>query len=284
MIRSGSINLRKIDCLDLLSILMLFVFAAIFIFPFYICIVTSIKTPLETATSVLALPSEIQWSNFSQAIKISKFSTAFINSSITTFCSVFLIVVCSSMAGYVISRNYKQKFFTLIEMLYLGAMMLPFQIIMIPVYRMMKNMNMINSLWGLILLLVGTSMPYSTFLYIGFVKTVPKELEEAAIVDGYGPYRLYWQIVFPLLKPITSTVAALHVLWMWNEFTISLIMLQKDSVRTIPIQQYFFFGQYTVNLNLGFASAVLSMIPVIIFFLASQKYIIEGVSAGAVKG
>jgi len=262
----------------------LILFAVVFFLPFYLSIVTAFKTPMETALNVFALPQEMQWVNFTEAMRVSRFDRAFINSLITTTTSVFFIVICSSMAGYAIARNNKSRPYKMMEVIYLSAMMVPFQIIMIPVYRILFGFNLLNTLFGAIVLLIGTSIPYATFLYVGFVKAVPKDLEEAALIDGCGRFKTFAQIVFPLLKPITSTVAALHVLWMWNEFTISLITLQRDTVRTIPIQQFFFFSQFTVNLNLGFASAILAMLPVVIFFLLAQKYIVEGISAGAIKG
>jgi raffinose/stachyose/melibiose transport system permease protein len=277
-------KLKKIPAATLFSRVIVLILALLFFAPFYISVVTALKTPMETAQSVIALPTQIQWENFTEAIRISRLGRSLVNSSITTFTSVFIIILSSSTAGYAIARNNKQRVFKTIELIYLAALMVPFQVIMIPVYRMLHTLNLLNSLYGLIVLLVGTSVPYATFLYIGFVKSVPKDLEEAALIDGCGALRTFIQIVFPLLKPITSTVASLHVLWLWNEFTISLITLHRDAVRTIPIQQFFFFSQYTINLNLGFASAVVAMLPVILFFLMAQKFIIEGVSAGAIKG
>ncbi|GMQ65347.1 carbohydrate ABC transporter permease [Vallitalea maricola] len=260
------------------------VIAVLFLFPFYICIVTAFKTPMETAQAVLALPTKLHWENFTKALEITNFSRSFINSLITTTSSVVFIVICSSMCGYIIARNINKFKYRLCETILLGAMMVPFQVIMIPVYKMLKLSNMMNTLPGLIILLVGTSIPYSTFLYIGFVKLVPRELEEAATIDGSGIYRTYWNIVFPLLKPITATVATLHVMWMWNEFNISLIVLQKEHVKTIPIQQFYFFGEYTTDLNLAFASACIAIIPILIFFIIAQKFLINGLMSGAVKG
>jgi len=149
---------------------------------------------------------------------------------------------------------------------------------------MFKELSLLNSYEGIIFLMIGTSIPYATFLTIGFVKSVPRDLEEAAWIDGCSVWGTFWRVVFPLLKPIVSTVGILHVLWMWNEFNMSFIVLQKETLRTLPIQQYHFFGQFSVNLNLGFASACLSMIPVIIFFAFAQRLLINGITAGAVKG
>lgn len=120
-------------------------------------------------------------------------------------------------------------------------------------------------------------------MYVGFVKSIPRELEEAAMIDGCGAFKIFFRIVFPLLKPITVTVATLHVLWLWNDFNISMILLQKEEVRTLTVKQYYFFGEHTSNYGVAFAASILCMIPILLFFIATQKYMIEGISAGAVK-
>ena len=166
----------------------------------------------------------------------------------------------------------------------MAGMMISFQMIMIPVYKMLKSWSLLNTFAGAILIMVGTSVSYATFLNVGFVKTIPKELEEAALIDGCSKWGTFWRIVFPLMKPITTTVAALHMLWMWNEFSVSLIVLQKKEIRTIAMQQYYFFGQHISNYNAAFAAACLSLIPVIAFFFLAQKNLAGGMTDGAVKG
>ena len=154
---------------------------------------------------------------------------------------------------------------------------------MIPVYRIFKDLGLQNNLGGMILMLTGYSIAYATYLYVGFVKSVPRELEEAALIDGCGPFQMFFKIVFPLLKPITATVAALHVMWLWNDFQISIILLQKENVRTLTVKQFYFFGQYTAEYGMAFAASIVAMMPVIIVFMLLQKYIVAGISAGAVK-
>jgi len=206
------------------------------------------------------------------------------NSIIVTIPSVFGIVVVASMGGYTICRNGKKfKEIGIMEKVYLASLMLPFQILMIPVYRMFKNLGMLNSLLGAILFEVGYSTAYATFLYVGFIKTVPLELENAALLDGCNPYQMFAKIVFPLLAPISSTVAVLHVMWIWNDFNIALILLQKDSVRTLTVKQYYFFGEHSANYGMAFAASLICMVPVLIFFLALQKYLVQGITAGSVK-
>lgn len=267
----------------LLGLLTVFVMA-VFAYPIFTAVITSFKTNREISQSVMALPEAWNLENYITAMKRSNFQQALWNTCIVTFPSVLMIVICGAMGGYTIARNSgKKKLFGRIDKVYLGSLMIPFQIMMVPVYKIYKTLNLQNSLFGMMLILTGTSVAYATFLYTGFVKSISKEMEEAAQIDGCGPYKVFFQVIFPLLKPVTATVAALHVMWLWNDFNIALIILQKDEVRTLTVKQYYFFGQYTSEYGMAFASAILSMIPVLIFFLCAQKYLIEGVSAGAVK-
>lgn len=256
----------------------------LFLAPFYIVVVNAFKTPMETAQSILSLPKGVNLANFDKAIEVTNFWVTLKNSVIVTVASVVLIVLSSSMAGYIICRNSEKRFYKAMDLILMSGMMVSFQMIMIPVYRMMKNLKLMNTYTGAVILMVGISVSYATFLYVGFTKTIPIELEEAAQIDGCGRIRTFWLIVFPLMKPITATVAALHMLWMWNEFNIGLIILQKKEMRTIPMQQFYFFGQHVSNMNAAFAAACLSLIPVVVFFFLTQKSIAGGMTAGAVKG
>lgn len=267
----------------LISLLTILV-GALFLAPLYIVVVNAFKTPMETAKSILALPTALNFDNFSKAVEVTNFFVTLKNSTIVTTASVVLIVLSSSMAGYIICRKSGKRFFKIMDLVLMSGMMVSFQMIMIPVYRMLKNMNLMNTYTGAVILMVGTSVSYATFLYVGFTKTIPVELEEAAQMDGCGKIKTFWLIVFPLMKPITATVAALHMLWMWNEFNIGLIVLQKKDMRTIPMQQFYFFGQHVSNMNAAFAAACLSLIPVVVFFFLTQKSIAGGMTAGAVKG
>jgi raffinose/stachyose/melibiose transport system permease protein len=264
--------------------ILIYLTAFLFLAPFLISILLSVKSPQETAVNLLALPTKIHLENFVEAAAKSHFWRSLSNSLIVTGISVVIIVLASAMAGYAVGRHYKSKLMRGYEMMFMAALMLPFQSIMIPVYKMLKGFHLLNTLTGDILIISGTSLAFSIMMYIGFVKTLPMELEEAAKIEGCGDFMIFWKIVFPLLKPVTFTVATLNTLWTWNEFNVSLIVLQKDAVKTIPMQQYVFFGQFSNNYNLAFAAAVISMIPVIIFFIFSQKYIIVGLTDGAVKG
>jgi raffinose/stachyose/melibiose transport system permease protein len=258
--------------------------AFIFMAPFIISLILAVKTPQETGASLLGLPKIIHWSNFVEAAQKSELVRSFLNSILVTGSSVLIIVLFSAMAGYAIGRNYHRKEMRVYEIILLASLMLPFQTIMIPIYKMFRTLNLLNTQIGAIIIISGTSLAFATMTYIGFVKTLPIELEEAARIEGYNDFSIFWNIILPLLKPATFTIATLQTLWVWNEFNISLLILQKNAVKTIPIQQYVFFGQYFSNYNLAFAAATLSMVPVLLFFIFGQKYIIAGLTEGAVKG
>ena len=257
----------------------------IFLFPFYIAIVNSLKTQLETAENVLALPKVFSLANYNEAMEKISFTRSLINTLIVTVVADLLIVLCASMSGHAIARySEKSRYFKILDRVFLSSIMIPFQVIMIPVYKIFRNLGLINNLLGMIIMLTGISVAYATFLYVGFIKSIPVELEEAARIDGCNQLQAFWLIVFPLLKPITATVAALHAMWLWNDFNISLILLQKSEVRTLTIKQFYFFSEYASDYNMAFAAAIMGMIPVLIFFLLMQKYLVGGITSGAVKG
>lgn len=256
----------------------------LFLFPVGIAVLTSFKTPLEIAESILQLPKKIYLDNYVEGIAESNFFRSIRNSMLVTFPSVILIVLFSSLGGYTIAKNgRKYKSIGIMEKVYLASLMIPFQILMIPVYKMFKTLGLLNTIHGVVMMEVGYSMAYATFLYVGFAKSIPTELEEAATLDGCSYYQMFARVVFPLLKPISSTVAALHMMWIWNDFNISLILLQKDTVRTLTVKQYYFFGEFSADYGMAFAASILSMLPVLLFFILMQKYLVDGITAGAVK-
>lgn len=258
--------------------------AGIFLAPFYISLVYSFKSPQETALTGLAFPKVFHFDNYKKAIKVSNFFNASKNSLIVTLVAVLILLVICSMASYVIARNSDKKLYNTIYYVFLAALILPFQVVMLPFYVNLKQLGLLNSLTGLILGVTGFSIAFNVFIYTGFIKSVPRQMEEAAFIDGLGPFRTFWKIIFPLLKPINSTAVVLNALSVWNEFGISLIVVQKSAVRTLPLSQFYFFGEHSIELNMAFAAFTLSMIPIIVLYLFMQKYIIGGIMSGSVKG
>lgn len=276
--------MKRIKISTVLQQAFVYIMALIFLSPFLLSVLLSFKTKQETAKSVLALPEVLHWENYVEAIEKANIINSMKNSVVITVGSVVLVIIAAAMAGYGIARRYNHKGFRFYESLLMGAMMIPFQTLMIPLYRMFKDLNLLNTRMGAIVLIAAFNMPFAIMMFIGFIRTLPIELEEAAYLDGCGRIGIFTKIVFPLMKPITVTIAVLDALWAWNEFNISLLVLQKNEVKTIPMQQYVFFGQHSSNYNMAFAAAVISMIPIVIFFLVCQKHIVEGMTAGAVKG
>ena len=278
----GTVSHRGLK--EAISVVTLLVIVLVFLFPVYLALISSFKTGNEIMGSTMSFPTTLYLENYVEGMEKSNFFNSMKNSLFAVVPSVILIVLFSSMGGYTIARNGRQsRIIRITDTLYLASLMVPFTILMIPVYRMYKQLGLINNLVGYSIMLIGTSIAYASCLYVGVVKSIPKALEESASIDGAGPFYTFFRIVFPLLMPVTATVAALHVMWLWNDFNISVILLQRDEVRTLTIKQYYFFGEHTADYGPAFAASILCMIPVLVVFVLMQKYIVAGISAGAVK-
>lgn len=259
------------------------ILAAAFLFPLYVAVLMAFKSAKETFDSFYGLPSSLDFSNFAHAWQTSDYPKAILNSLIVTAVSVALIIIASALAGYAIARRNK-PFYNVIFLLFLSGMMVPFQVTMLPLYKLGKSLHMINTHWGIALIYGGFGVQMGVLFYTGFVRGISREIEEAARMDGCSTPGIFFRIVMPLLKPVTATVLVLNVLYIWNDFLLPLLYLQDKHYRTIPLQQYFFFGQYSSDLNLAFAYAVMGMVPIVAFFLFMQRFIIKGIAAGAIKG
>ena len=251
--------------------------------PFYIAVIYSVKSKPEMVSNRLAFPKVIHWDNFTRAIETSNFGLAMNNSLFTTVAAVLVITLICTMSAYIIARK-NNRFYNAVYYIFVGAMIIPFQSIMTPLYIDMTKWRLLNTLYGFIMAKIGFQIAFTVLLVSGFVKGIPRELEEAAAIDGAGIYSIFFRIVFPLMKPIILTSVVLNTLNVWNDFQMSLTLLQKKTVRNVPLTQYFFFGENSIELGLAFALFILSMIPILILYLTLQKYIIGGITSGAVKG
>jgi raffinose/stachyose/melibiose transport system permease protein len=256
--------------------------AILFLVPFYFVLINSVKSFSEILIDAAALPTEILFSNYAKVWEIIQFPRAFWNSLIITVLSNIGIVLISSMAAWKMVRT-PGKFSKILFVIIVSAMVIPFQTVMIPLMKLGGSLGLINSIPGIIIMYFGFGVPLSLFLYHGFVKTVPVEIEEAARIDGCSQFGVFWRIVFPLLKPITVTVVILNTLWIWNDYLLPLLVLQSAELRTIPLATSSFFAQYTKQWDMGLAALMLGIAPIIIFFLFLQKHIIKGIAAGSVK-
>lgn len=248
--------------------------------PFYLMIVNAFKSKKEIFMGVLGLPEAWSFDNFVEAFIDLDFVNSLWNSVLITVVSVVVIILFSSMAGYALSRN-KSKLSAGILLLFVAAMLIPFQSVMIPLVALFGKADMLNQA-GLIFMYLGFGSSLSIFLYHGAMTGISQSLDEAATIDGANRFQTFTRIIFPLLKPISVTVAILNVIWIWNDYLLPSLILSENNA-TIPLKMFYFFGQYTKQWHLALAGLTIAIIPVIVAYFFAQKQIIEGVSEGAVK-
>ncbi|OXM82587.1 sugar ABC transporter permease [Paenibacillus rigui] len=261
----------------------LIVLALLFLSPFYFVFANSVKSIEDIQLHTASLPTKLEWVNYGRAWDVLHFSRALSNSFLITVLSVTSMVILSSMAAYRLVRRPTRgnKF---IFLLFVTAMIIPFQTLMIPLVKVGRWAGLLNHLLGIVVLYSGLGVSLCIFLYHGFIKSIPQGIEEAAAVDGCNPYSLFWRIVFPLLKPMTVTIIVLQCLWIWNDFLLPMLVLQKPDLQTIQLAINSLFGQYVKQWDLALPALVITIIPSMALFLALQKHVIDGVAAGAVKG
>jgi len=265
----------------------------LFLFPFFIVVVNSAKAPFEITQNPLTLPTD--WGKILQnmvtiwtSVNV-QYSSSFLSSVIITVASLLLLNVLSSQAAWVLVRT-KTRLSMGIFIIFVAAMVIPFQIVMFPLLTWFREITaltgvrLLRSFAGIILAYIGFGMSQSIFLFHGFIKSIPLELEEAALIDGCRPAQTFYQIIFPILRPIHATVLVLNGIWIWNDYLLPLLILGKgNKVMTIPLAVSNFAGAYVKQWDLILTAILMAMIPIVIFFLIAQKYIIKGMVAGSIK-
>lgn len=254
----------------------------LFVFPFILLFVNSFKANKDITSSPLSLPSKLNFVNYMNAFEKMNYFDSFSNSLIITVCSVLLLALFSSMTAHYFVRN-NSKFNQYTFFIMVASMIIPFQAIMIPLVKIYGSIGMLNSKWSLIYMYIGFGSSLAVFIYHGFVKSIPMELEEAALIDGCTRTQTFFKIVFPVLSPTTTTIAILNVLWIWNDFLLPSLVLVEPAKRTLPLSTFYFYGTYTVDYGPLMAGLMLTILPVIIIYLFAQKYIIQGVMQGSIK-
>lgn len=256
------------------------------IFPLYMTVVIAFKQPAEMTNSVqgiLSLPRTWNFNNFKEAMRVTDFWNSLKNSIVITGITIGLSIVLHSMIGYAIARNKERhKFYKFTYFYIISGMFVPFAILMMPLVKQTSQMGLAN-MAGVILLYVVFYMPMNLLLYSGYLKNIPIALEEAAYVDGASVWRTYWQVIFPLMRPMHATVAVLTALGTWNDVMTPLVILSGDHSNTLPLAQLTFQTQFGTNYNLAFASYLLALIPILVFYIICQKQVLNGVINGAVK-
>ena len=256
------------------------------IFPLYMTIVIAFKKPSEMTNSIsgiLSLPQSWSFDNFTEAMRVTDFWHSLGNSILITVVTVVISIVIHSMIGYAVGRNKGQsKFYKFVYLYIVSGMFVPFAILMMPLVKQTAQMGIANVV-GVILCYVVFYMPMNVLLYSGYLTNIPIALEEAARVDGANTWTTYWKIIFPIMKPMHATVAVLTALGTWNDVMTPLVIMSGSDMNTLPLAQMTFQTQFGTNYNLAFASYLLALLPILIFYLICQKQILNGVVNGAVK-
>ena len=257
------------------------------LFPLYMTIIIAFKSPSEMTNDIngaLSLPQSFSFDNFAEAMRVTDFWHSLGNSVIITAATIILSLVIHSMAGYSIGRNMnRKKGFKMTYFYIVSDMFVPFAILMMPLVKQTANLGLDN-MAGVIILYTVFYMPMNVMLYSGYMKNVPMAMEEAADMDGASAWRTYWTIIFPMMKPMHATVAVLTALGTWNDVMTPLVIMSGTDNVTLPLAQLNFQTQFGTNYNLAFASYLLALLPIVIFYIICQKQIIGGVANGAVKG
>ena len=255
-------------------------------FPLYMAVIIAFKQPSEMTNDIagaLSLPSAFSFSNFTEAMRVTDFWHSLGNSLMLTIITVVLTMLIHSLAGYAIGRSMaRSKAYNFVYLYLVSGMFVPFAILMMPLIKQTAQMGIANRA-GVVILYVVFYIPMNLLLYTGYLKNIPLALEEAARVDGSTTWHTFWRIIFPIMKPMHATVAVLTALAVWNDVMTPLVIMSGTGLNTLPLAQLNFQTQFGTNYNLAFASYLLALLPILIFYIFCRKQILNGVVNGAVK-
>jgi len=271
----------------IISQLVLILVTAVFGLPLYMAVVNTFKTQEQILADPLGFPAPFTLENLANALGRPDHLIArgLLTSTILVVASVFFIVIFSSAIGYYIARH-NTRFTKGLQLLFLAGLMIPSQIYLIPIVQIFRKFHLIGSFSSMLVVFIGGGLlSFAVFVYSGFIKNVPVEVEEAALIDGANKFQMFWMILFPLLRPATAAVVIFLSLWIWNEFLLPLILLGPGKGVTITLGVYMSLGQlYTINYGQMFAMMMIASLPMLAFFFAFQKEFIAGLTSGALKG
>ncbi len=250
--------------------------------PFYLLVNLALKTRQDTS-SRWSPPTYLYWDNFLNVWTQARLGEAILNNLLITVCSVSLVVFVGMMAAYPLAR-LRTRLNNSVYTLSIAILVVPALTVLVPLYKLVVDLHGINSYWAIVLVHTTFFLPTVIFLFTGFIRTIPTELDEAALIDGCNRYSIFFRIVFPLLKPVTASVIIITMLGVWNDYRFSLFFLQRRAVQTVPLVLSQFFSQFQNDLPLAAAGSLLSMIPMTLLYIFLQRYFISGLAEGAVKG
>lgn len=253
--------------------------AVAFLFPVYALVTLAFKDPSQIATRPLSVPSPPSFGNFGDAWQSAGLGSALLSSTLITVVSVVLLIALGSLAAYFLARTATRLSYSL-YILFLVGIILPFQLGMIPLYSLVNDLGLLGTYQGMVLFYTGIQLPFTVFLYTGFIRSLPADYTNAALIDGASHLRAFTHVIFPLLRPITGTVLILNAVQIWNDFFTPLLYLGGSGHETVPIRVFAFVNQYTSNYGLVAAGLVLAALPILLLFLLLQRYVIRGFTSG----
>jgi len=260
-----------------------FVLALMFFFPVYFSLMSAFKTNGEILRSPIALPAKLQFTNFIYLFQKTNIPRAALNSMFLTVVSTLLMVLIIPMSSYVLVRR-DSTLSRIMFIFFISGLMIPFQVFMIPLFRQLRLFGLFGTIVGPIVIYISGASAFGTLLFTNFIRTIPRELEESACIDGYGSFSIFWKIVFPLLKPATASMIILQSLGIWNDFLMPLMVMPANKPKTLNVEIFAFIGEFQIRWDILFSGTFISMVPAIIIFVLLQKYFISGIMTGSVKG
>ena len=262
--------------------LLLVLYAAITLFPFFLSLVSSFKDLRELYASALALPAVWRWENYRIAWIQGNFSLYFKNSVYVTGLSIVGVLLIGSMASYILAR-YAFPGRTALSVYFLAGLVIPFRLAVLPVFVLLRSLHLFDTLGGLILVYIAADLSFAIFILTNYFRSIPREIEEAAMVDGAGPFRIYFRIMLPLVRPALATVGIVVFVWVWNDFFLPLVFLQTSEKYTLILGLFRFFGRHLNEWQYVLAGANITLLPVILLYLFASGQFIEGLTAGVRK-
>ncbi len=260
------------------------VVAFIFLYPILLVLINSLKSFQEVMTDVIALPKALAFENYSYVWQYINYPRLFINNIVITGVGLAGIVFLSAIAAYKVSRT-KSRMSTIVYFLCILPMLIPFQSIMVTLLKLAKLLHLSDSIWGLGIQYWGFGVPLAVFIYVGFIKGIPREIDESAMIDGASSFRTFFSVIFPLLKSVTATIVIIQGMWIWNDFLLPLLMVNGSTeTKTLTLAAYTFVGQYNTDWQYTMTALMMAVLPSIAMFILLQKHIVKGVTAGAIKG
>lgn len=274
---------KKRNLVGIVGEILMLALCAVFFIPFYYLVINTFKPAQDATFSPMSLPiKNFTLDLYKQALASINFLSSFKNSIVITVISVTIIIIIGSMAAYAIARR-KNKITKILFIYFLVGFMVPIQTTLIPLFNLMSNLKLQNSIIGMIIL-YSSWCNFALFMYQGFLGGVPKDLEEAALIDGCNLWKMFWRIVFPLLKPVTTTIVIFDVMWIWNDFMMPYLFISSSNKFTLIMEVYKGVGQFSNNWTVMLCTMVIVLIPITVFYIIMQKHIIAGITSGAVKG